>query len=80
VLAPNLVRHERIPEAYDGLAASNTTGAWNLKPARFRSFKDLTQSGVYGDARRASREKGEKLLAICVAGLAATLRDAGIWS
>ena len=80
VLAPNLVRHERIPEAYDGLAASNTAGAWNLKPARFRSFNDLTQSGVYGDARRASREKGEKLLAICVAGLAATLRDAGIWS
>jgi creatinine amidohydrolase/Fe(II)-dependent formamide hydrolase-like protein len=35
---------------------------------------------VNGDARRATREKGEKLLAICAGGLADTLRSAALWS
>ena len=36
--------------------------------ARFHSFKDLTPSGVVGDARRANAQKGEKLLAVCARG------------
>jgi creatinine amidohydrolase len=79
VVAPDTVKHDRLPEAHDGTAGSNKPAKWNLVPARFRSFKDMTASGVYGDARRASREKGEKLLAICADGLANTLRDEEIW-
>ena len=80
VLAPDTVKHDRLPEAFGGVAGSNTPDAWYAQPARFRSFKELTASGVNGDARRASREKGEKLLAICVDGLADALRSATLWS
>jgi creatinine amidohydrolase len=82
VLAPDLVKLDRIPEAFGGVAGSNAAGGgnWYAMPARFRSFKDFTPSGVNGDARRASREKGEKLLAICADGLAQYLRDEQLWS
>jgi len=79
VLAPDTVKHDRLPEAFGGVAGSNAPAAWHTLPARFRSFRELTASGVNGDARRASRQKGEKLLAICVEGLALTLRDEKIW-
>jgi creatinine amidohydrolase len=82
VVAPGTVKAERLPEAFGGVAGSNAPGGghWYAMPARFRSFKDFTPSGVNGDARRASPEKGRKLLAICADGLAATLRDPSIWS
>jgi creatinine amidohydrolase len=80
VLAPDTVRHDRLPEAFGGVSGSNTPDAWYVLPARFRSFKELTPSGVNGDARRASHEKGEKLLAICVEGLVGTLRNEKIWN
>jgi creatinine amidohydrolase len=82
VLAPDTVKLDRIPEAFGGVAGSNAAGGgnWYATPARFRSFKDFTPSGVNGDARRASPEKGSKLLAICADGLAATLRDPSLWS
>jgi creatinine amidohydrolase len=82
VLAPDTVKQDRLPEAYGGIAGSNAPGGgdWYATPTRFRSFKELTPSGVNGDARRASREKGEKLLAICVDGLAGKLRDEKLWS
>jgi creatinine amidohydrolase len=79
VLAPSLVKRDRVPEAFGGVAGSNAPGGWYASPARFRSFKDFTPSGVNGDARRASPEKGEKLLAICVEGLANTLRNEKLW-
>ncbi|MBO0764661.1 MAG: creatininase family protein [Hyphomicrobiaceae bacterium] len=82
VLAPDTVRTDRIAEAFGGVAGSNAAGgaSWYAVPARFRSFKDFTPSGVNGDARRANPEKGRKLLAICADGLAATLRDPSLWS
>jgi creatinine amidohydrolase len=80
VLAPETVKAERIAEAFGGVAGSNAPGGWYPVPARFRSFKDFTPSGVNGDARRASPEKGRKLMAICADGLAATLRDPSTWS
>ena len=80
VLAPDLVKHERIPEAYGGVAGSNAADPWYARPARFRSFKEFTPSGVNGDARRASPQKGEKILAICAEGLAGHLRNAEIWA
>jgi creatinine amidohydrolase len=80
VLAPDTVKADRIPEAFGGVAGSNNPNAWYATPTRFRSSKEFTPSGVNGDARRASRAKGEKLLAICVDGLAAHLRDQALWS
>jgi creatinine amidohydrolase len=80
VVAPDTVKHDRLPEAFGGVAGSNTPDAWYALPARFRSFKEMTASGVNGDARRATREKGEKLLAICADGLADTLRSDTLWS
>jgi creatinine amidohydrolase len=51
-----------------------------FRASRFHAFKDITPSGVVGDARRASRDKGEKVLKLCAEGLAATLKDAKMWS
>ena len=79
VFAPDTVKRNRLPEAYGGLADPDARERLRVIPARFRSFKDFTPSGVNGDARRASREKGEQLVAICAEGVAAALRDAAIW-
>ena len=76
VLAPDTVKHDRIPEAF-GLLDGDPRKAF--KAATFHSFKDITPSGVVGDARRANRAKGEKILAVCAEGLAATLKDAKMW-
>jgi creatinine amidohydrolase len=72
VLAPDLVRHERIADAFGG---PEPRSPWRTVPARFRSFKEITASGVNGDARRASRAKGEKLLDTLAGGLADLLRS-----
>ena len=76
VIAPDTVKHDRLPEAF-GLLNGDPRKAF--KAGTFHSFKDITSSGVVGDARRASREKGEKILAMCTEGLAATLKDAKMW-
>jgi len=47
---------------------------------RFHSFAELTPSGVAGDARRASADKGEKLLTACASALAARLRAGEPWA
>jgi creatinine amidohydrolase len=73
-IAPDLVRHERIAEAHGSPDADPST-LFRPMPARFLSFKDITASGVNGDARRASRAKGEKLLDVLAGGLADLLRS-----
>ncbi len=73
VLAPELVRHERLPEAYGGLEPEREPAPILRRTARHRSFKDRTDSGVHGDARRASAEKGTILVEACVASLSAML-------
>jgi creatinine amidohydrolase len=72
VIAPDLVRRERIAEAFSDPDARSR---FRTVPARFRSFKDITASGVLGDARRASRAKGEKLLETLAGGLADLLKS-----
>jgi creatinine amidohydrolase len=72
VVAPDLVRHERIAEAFGGLDPGSE---WRTMPARFRSFKEITASGVNGDARRASRAKGEKIFESLAGGLANLLKS-----
>jgi creatinine amidohydrolase len=76
VLAPETVKRDRFPEAF-GLLDGDPRKAF--KAARFHSFQTMTPSGVIGDARRASREKGEKLLAVCAEGLADVLRNEKMW-
>jgi creatinine amidohydrolase len=76
VLASDTVRRDRLPEAH-GPAHSTP------KPAgvgRYRSFRDFSPSGVVGDARRASADKGRKLTDACRDGIAAVLRNPETWS
>ena len=72
VVAPDLVRHDRIAEAF---STRDPGSEWRTVPTRFRSFKEITASGVNGDARRASRAKGEKLLETLAGGLADLLKS-----
>ena len=76
VAAPDTVRREKLPEAH-GPATSSSPPAGI---ARYRSFRDVTPSGVIGDARRANAQKGEKLMAACRDGIAAVLRNPATWS
>ena len=76
VVAPDTVRRDKLPEAH-GPAHSSTPPAGI---ARYRSFRDITPSGVIGDARRSNAQKGEKLMAACRDGIAAVLRDPATWS
>ena len=74
-LAPERVKRDRFGEAHGDPSV-------NTRPvvARFRSYAKLTASGVIGDARRATAEKGEKLVAACAAALADALTDPQTWS
>jgi creatinine amidohydrolase len=76
VVAPDTVRRDKLPEAH-GPAHSSAPPAGI---ARYRSFRDITPSGVIGDARRASADKGEKLLSALRDGIAAVIRDPQTWS
>ena len=77
VVAPATVKHDRLPEAF-GLLNGDPRKAFPA--SRFDSFKELTPSGVVGDARRASAQKGEKLLDVCEQGLAAALKNREMWA
>src|SRR5262249_42063476 len=72
VIAPDLVRRDRIAEAFSDPDARSR---WRAVPARFRPFKEIPASGVLGDARRPSRAKGEKLLETLAGGLADLLKS-----
>jgi creatinine amidohydrolase len=76
VVAPGLVRREKLAEAVG--AKSSTPRP--LGVARYRSFRSFTGTGVVGDARRASPEKGGKVLAICRDAVIAVVRDPEAWS
>jgi creatinine amidohydrolase len=74
-LAGDTVRRDKLPEAH-GPAHSTPLPAG---VGRYRSFRDFSSSGVVGDARRASREKGEKLVAAARDAILSVLRDAETW-
>jgi creatinine amidohydrolase len=77
VVAPATVKHDRLSEAF-GMLNGDPRKAFPAQ--RYHSFKDITPSGVIGDARRANKDKGEKLLAVCAHGLAAALKDREMWA
>jgi creatinine amidohydrolase len=77
VVAPATVKHDRLAQAF-GMLNGDPRKAFAA--ARFHSFKDLTETGVVGDARRANAQKGEKLLGVCAEGLAAALKSREMWA
>lgn len=77
-LLPEAVRPERLEEAH-GPHSTRPEG----QPAamiRRRSFKDITPSGVVGDARAASAAKGEALLEAASRIIAEQLANARLWA
>jgi creatinine amidohydrolase len=78
VLRPDSVRLDRLPEAH-GPNSTRVEGQPTGLAMR-RSFKALSASGVIGDARVATAEKGEKLLAAISAKLAEVLLNPKLWA
>ena len=76
-LQPALVRTDRLPEAH-GPHSTRPEG----QPAamiRRRSFKEISPSGVIGDARSATAEKGEALLDAAAERIAEELGNPRLW-
>jgi creatinine amidohydrolase len=75
VVAPDTVRRDKLAEAHG-------PQHWTPQPAgvaRYVSFREATPSGVIGDARRASAEKGKKLVAAISDAIVAIVRDQRTW-
>ena len=68
-LQPDEVRADRLAGAY-GMLEAESAALMRPVVARYRPFAEMTPSGVIGDARVATREKGEKLVAACAEALA----------
>ena len=73
---PDCVRKNKLAKAFGPKAAESPTTQPLLI---WKSFKDVTPSGVMGDARRASAEKGEMLLNIAAKLLADELIAGAPW-
>ena len=71
---PDLVATDRLAEA-QGPMAPRAGAVLGAAFHRWRSFGEVTATGVIGDARRASAEKGERLLAAAAEALAAEVVD-----
>lgn len=71
-LRPELVEQTKLGQA-KGPMAARAGATLSAALHRWRSFADITESGVLGDARRATAEKGERLLATAADALAAAL-------
>ena len=77
-LRPSSVRTERLPEAH-GPHSTRVEG----QPAGLalrRSFQAISQSGVIGDARVATAEKGARLLEAIASRMAELLRNPKLWA
>jgi creatinine amidohydrolase len=82
---PGLVRRGQIEAAARGLAAvadgTGTRAGDGPGVSRFRSFAERAPgTGVIGDPRAASPEKGEALLEAIAARLAAVMADPALWT
>lgn len=78
-VAADLVDRAKLSEAV-GPMAERAGSVLNQPLHRWRSFSEITPTGVIGDARRASAEKGEKLLAAAAAALAGRLAQGEPWA
>lgn len=76
---PDQVRRALLAEAFGGDAASASAGTPDPLIV-WRDFAERTRTGVIGDARRASAQKGERLLRACAAALCEALCDSRTWA
>lgn len=76
VLAPGSLREDRLEEAF-GMTDADQGALMRPTVARYRAFRDMTETGVIGDARRATLEKGQACLAACAEALAGLMREMG---
>lgn len=76
-LSPGSVRRERLEEAHGPLSTRVAGQPPGL--AMRRSFQALSPSGVIGDARVATPEKGAALLAAIAERMAEVLRNPKLW-
>lgn len=77
-VAPSSVRSDALPDAF-GPTFDSAGSALHQPIHLWKSFKDLSPSGVLGDARRASRQKGERLVEACARALADRLVRGEPW-
>jgi creatinine amidohydrolase len=75
-VAPGLVRQERLPEAF-GMLEADLAQLTRPTVGRYRPFREMTQTGVIGDARKATAQKGEDFLNAAADALAALLQERG---
>ena len=78
-LTPELVKNSRLQEAYGGQEPEREYAPILRRTTRHRSYKRLASTGVYGDARRASAEKGMAPIKECAQSLAEMLNHKNIW-
>ena len=78
-VAPELVDRSRLTDAV-GPVPTKPGSVLNQPLNRWRSFKEITASGVVGDARKASPEKGERLLDASARALADRLLAGEPWN
>jgi creatinine amidohydrolase len=76
VLAPDTVRQDRLPEAF-GMLDADLTALTRPTVGRYRPFREMTDTGVIGDARQATAEKGTAFLDAAADALAKLLNDRG---
>lgn len=74
-LAPEQVRIEKLADAHGPKHSTPRP----LGVGQYRSFQSFSASGVVGDARRATKDKGDKLALVCRDALVAVLRDDAVW-
>jgi creatinine amidohydrolase len=85
VVAPDLVRREHVEAAAAGAMAPGEIALRSSSDGvgiqRFRSFAERAPgTGVRGDPRAATPEKGEALLQAAAAALAAAMANPALWS
>jgi creatinine amidohydrolase len=75
-IQPGAIRHDRIAAAIPRIAVPPAPPGFK----RHRSFAEMTDTGVLGDPRTASPEKGERLLEAASTRLAEELARGELWS
>jgi creatinine amidohydrolase len=78
VVRPDLVDSSRLSEA-TGQQADSPSAVLSPVLNRWRSFREMTATGVLGDARRSSSQKGERLIQAVVDGMARRLLAGEPW-
>ncbi|MCK4855449.1 MAG: creatininase family protein, partial [Bacteroidales bacterium] len=77
LIAPELVHHDKIEGKKNQQGFEWATGDMlrGPKASLYRSMKNMTPNGVYGDVRMVSAEKGQKITSIAVGSLKKIVLD-----